>query len=77
MVVLCFTPAFVLDPSERYKIGQVVPYLCVIVAAVNLLMQVHAIWWQVMFRRRRRKNQLEGEWKLRVKEKFPVEAIAC
>lgn len=57
MVLLAFTPAFIIEPLEKERVGYLIPYIVLITISVNLLMQVHAIWWQLMFNRRQRLNQ--------------------
>ena len=52
MVMLCFTPAFNIQPKQKERIGYMLPYLVVTTICVNLLLQMHAIWWQFTFTRR-------------------------
>lgn len=45
MVLLTFTPAFNIDPRPKERIGYLIPYLIFMCTSMNLLLQVHAIWW--------------------------------
>jgi hypothetical protein len=56
MVMLCFTPAFNIEPKYRKIVGYLLPYLVLLASCVNLLLQIHAIWWQFKFNRRRKQN---------------------
>lgn len=58
MVTLSFTPAFNILPLEKENVGVLMIGLVMLTTTVNLLMQVHAIWWQFTFNRKRRLNYL-------------------
>jgi len=56
VVLLSFSPAFGLKPEDKEQIGYLVPYFTFLVATVNLLLLLHATWWQILFFDSRREN---------------------
>lgn len=45
MLILAFTLAFNIEPLEKENVGYLILGVVLTVTLVNLLMQVHAIWW--------------------------------
>ena len=66
ITLLSFTPAFNIEPIYKERVGYFIPYFVFTTFGMNLLLQIHAIWWQVRFIMKRKENMIAAKDKAKL-----------